>query len=157
MKDNMKENAKHNPNWGMKGKKHKPPTIEKMSKKAKLRLVTFKSTSKMSRSKSEIAWGEFIKETYGIILQHSKWLQGRCFDYCYNDYLFEIDGSYWHSFKESKRIDALKNEIAKINGYTLVRFSIDTIKQAFQSVINNKEILDSIFIKSRENYVSQSM
>ena len=44
-----------------------------------------------SVSSSELAWGKRIFELFGITLQHSFWLEKRCFDYRYQNYLFEIE------------------------------------------------------------------
>jgi len=76
----------------------------------------------------------------------------RFYDFYLKDYnlLIEADGDYWHSnpllFKilneaqqKNKLNDEFKNELAKKNGYNLVRFwEIDINKIGFESVILNE-------------------
>jgi hypothetical protein len=96
-------------------------------------------------SKSEIAWGKEIEKIFNIKLEHSKWIKGRCFDYKYKNYLFELDGEYWHSIGKRKEVDILKEKIAKETGYTLFRFSLDSVQGVRGCVRDNYLLLEGIF------------
>lgn len=96
-------------------------------------------------SKSEIAWGKRIEERFGIQLKPSVWIGGRCFDFCWNKILFELDGSFWHSFERKQRVDKLKDDIARDNGYTLIRFQLDRVADVERVVTSNLTKLKQIF------------
>jgi hypothetical protein len=131
---------------GNMGKKHSEETKQKIRAKVFERLARGDYRSfPMSPSKTETSWGRDIKNLFGIELESSFWLQGRCYDYKFNNILFEIDGSYWHSSSIHKQRDALKETIAVSNGYTLYRFSADTPKEALLSIESNKKLLEDIF------------
>lgn len=98
-------------------------------------------------SKSEIYFGKRIKDTYNINLTSSKWIEGRCFDYNYKNYLFELDGERWHRLSYQMENDNLKNKIAERNGYTLYRFKLNRIRDVDNLIEQNKNIFDKIFNK----------
>jgi very-short-patch-repair endonuclease len=122
----IKENAKVNPNFGMRGKKHSQKSKESMSitKKRLFREGKLKIQNKGSVSKLELNWGKRVKEIFGIELIHSYWLDGKCFDFKhpFKKELFEIDGVFWHLQDKAVINDREKDEIAKRNGYKLHRF-----------------------------------
>ncbi|MFA5397641.1 MAG: DUF559 domain-containing protein [Methanogenium sp.] len=101
--------------------------------------------SNVSRSRSEIAWGEYIERIYDVKLTHSFKLDRFIYDYRYKKFLFEIDGSYWH--KNTLERDLLKTDIADDNGFILYRFTVDNIKEALESIKYHKNYLDFIFKK----------
>jgi len=95
-------------------------------------------------SKSEIAWGKEIEKIFNVNLEHSFWIGGRCFDYKYKNYLFELDGSYWHRGERAK-IDKLKENISKKFNYVLIRFALDSVKEVRGCVRDNYTLLKGIF------------
>ena len=57
--------------------------------------------------------------------------------------LIELDGEYWHSKEEVKLNDKIKNKIAEINNYVLIRVSDKEVKNL--NFINKiKKIYDEI-------------
>ncbi len=48
--------------------------------------------------------------------------------------LIECDGYYWHSTKEAKHRDAIKEKVARINGYFMLRFPEHEINNNLESV-----------------------
>jgi hypothetical protein len=103
-------------------------------------------------SKPEIHFGIRIKDIYGINLKSSKWIEGRCFDYEYHNYLFELDGDRWHRLPYQIANDKLKNDIAKRNNYILYRFRLNRVKDVDSLIEQNKELLENIF-KEELNHV----
>lgn len=106
-----------------------------------------KENPNFNRSKSEIAWGKIVEALFDIALEHSVWLEGRCFDYRYQNYLFEIDGTYWHSLPHVQKIDQLKNKIAEDHGYKLYRFSIADVPALLFGFIRDLPLLQQLFQK----------
>ena len=131
----------------MKGHVVSITTRDKIRKKALERIANkdYRSFTSITPSKMEVAWGVIVEQSFNISLERSFWLGGRCFDYKFKNYLFELDGSYWHRTEEHKKRDLLKNEIAKNNGYDLIRFPIETAKDALVSIHKNWELLGIIF------------
>lgn len=97
-------------------------------------------------SRTEILWGKEVERIFGIKLIASKWLNRKCFDFCYKKILFEIDSSYWHSSEESILNDEKKDKMAVNYKYTLYRFKgINTKKDVMKSIQDNLLLLESIF------------
>lgn len=132
---------------GHKGKKLSEVTRYKISQKAleRLRNGNYSSWRQKSPSKTEKSWGDLVERIFDITLEPSFWVEGRCFDFRFNNYLFEIDGGYYHSFEESVERDELKNRIAIDNGYIIYRFNADNSKEAVSSIRENMELLQNIF------------
>lgn len=104
-------------------------------------------SSNLMRSKPEILFGELIYKYFGIELEHSKYLDGKIFDYCYEPgkTLFECDGTYYHSMPNSIINDQFKNKIALDNGYILQRYNLDTLKQVEPLIKEEFNRLKNIF------------
>jgi len=97
------------------------------------------------RSKVEVDFGNALQELFKVKLTNTFFLENKYFDYKYNKYLIELDGSYWHSFSNAKENDKIKNMIAARNGYTLLRFSIDSKKDIDNCIKENYKIFQNIF------------
>lgn len=82
-----------------------------------------------SPSKSEILLGDYIENEYHIKLDRSFPIKNRLYDIRYKSILIESDGSYWHSKPTDIKNDKYKDELAKLNGYTLLRFNLDSEAQ----------------------------
>ena len=113
-------------------------TLKKLFKSGKLNFNGF--------SKSELKFGEEIEKTFNIKLEHSFWLNGKCFDYKIpnKNILIECDGLYWHSKEENKINDKIKNEIAKNNNFDIYRFSINSVNDVNNIINNNYELLNNL-------------
>ncbi len=98
-----------------------------------------------SRSKSEKAWGDYIERIYNIKLEHSFKLDRFIYDYKYKNFLFEIDGSYWH--RNTLEKDQIKTSVADDYGFIIYRFMLDTSREALESIKYYKNYLDFIFQK----------
>jgi hypothetical protein len=94
-------------------------------------------------SKSERLWGKKVEETFGVVLLSFVWLEGKC--YGYGKYLFEIDCKYWHSSENAIKRDIEKNEIAKRQGYILLRFDVNTISEVEKAIKRDFNKLKEIF------------
>ncbi|MFA5395628.1 MAG: NUMOD3 domain-containing DNA-binding protein [Methanogenium sp.] len=142
------------------GTKRSEETKRKMSLAQKGRIISPEHRLKISKrmeelmnkglralpfSKSELEWGNFVQQLFKINLQHSFWLDGYCFDYKYQNYLFELDGSYWYTLPNTIKKDKLKEQLAKEKNFILLRFTIDTPLQAKESITQNFNLLQSIF------------
>jgi very-short-patch-repair endonuclease len=83
----------------------------------------------VKNSKIEIEFLNVLKFYFGNSVTHNFSVNGKSFDFKLGKkILIELDGEYWHSKKEVKINDSLKNEIAKENGYTLIRISDRHVK-----------------------------
>jgi len=100
----------------------------------------------ISPSKSEIEFGNKIKEIFGIELKSSYWLKGKIYDYRvpHNMNLIETDGTYWHSTQKQIENDKYKNQLAKNSGYTLYRFKLDSVNEVEKLVQENYSLLEKI-------------
>ena len=101
----------------------------------------------LRRSKPEIEFGKQIFKYFGIVLQPSKWIGGRVFDYCYEEkkILFECDGSYWHSLPQVRKVDKLKDTMAIENGYTLIRYKLDFERDVVPIIVADYAMLKVLF------------
>ena len=129
------------------------PTQEQLRKQSISMSNTIKTKGRKGAhvSESEIMWGKKIEKIFSIKLTSSKWIEGKCFDYLYKNYLIEIDGERWHRTEEQLRNDQLKNKIAEEKGFTLVRFNVNEIKQVDSSIKRDFDRLKEIFYVNREN------
>jgi very-short-patch-repair endonuclease len=81
-------------------------------------------------SQIEIEFLNVLKFYFGNVVKHSFVVDDRCFDYRLGKkILIELDGEFWHEKEEVKLNDKLKNEIAKKNGYILIRISDKHVKK----------------------------
>lgn len=97
------------------------------------------------RSESEKAWGNYIEKIYDIKLEHSFKLDRFIYDYKYKNFLFEIDGSYWH--RNTAERDQTKTCLAEDRGFIIYRFMLDTSREALEIIKYYKNYLDFIFQK----------
>ena len=129
--------------------KHLPEETKQKSSQTKKRKMKegLYPNNKFTRSKPEIELGIQLEKIFGINLQHSKRLDGRVFDYCYEPkkILIESDGTYWHATAKVKVIDQEKNEIAKNNNYTLIRYPLDKVNEVEPLIKAHYEELSQIF------------
>ncbi|MCK9428677.1 MAG: hypothetical protein M0R17_01530 [Candidatus Omnitrophica bacterium] len=86
-------------------------------------------------------------------MKSSKWIGGRCFDYEYQNCLFELDGERWHRLPYQIANDKLKNEIAKRNNYILYRFILNEVQDVNNLIEQNKDLLENIFKKELNNVI----
>ena len=102
---------------------------------------------RFKRSRPEIEFGIQVENLFGVILPHSKHIEGRVFDYCYElkKILIECDDTYWHNLPKQRKIDLEKNEIAKNNGYTLIRCELNDTKEVVPFIKEHYEELKQIF------------
>ena len=108
-----------------------------------------RANSNRSRSKSEIAWGNFVESIFDVKLIPTFRIGRKSYDYRCGKFLFEIDGSYWH--RNSGYNDQYKSDLADDNGFICYRFTIDTIKEALESIVENYYHLKFIFNQSKED------
>jgi len=123
----------------MQGKKHTPEALKKIFSKKPMNLLEKKVAEKLDSMKIDYVFQFFIT-TNGIC---------KSYDFKIKDkpILIEIDGDYWHggpgvskyhyNINETKVNDQFKNELAKNNGYMLIRFWESEINQ-------NINVIDSI-------------
>lgn len=99
-------------------------------------------------SKPEIEFYNVLKYFFGNNLKKQHKLEGKIYDMLLlDDILIEFDGDYWHSIPENIKNDKIKNEIAKRNGFDLIRIR--------ESESNNLDILKKI-IRIYENKICRS-
>ncbi|MFD1850605.1 endonuclease domain-containing protein [Oceanobacillus bengalensis] len=114
----------------------------------KIRAATLKQMEDQVFQKTNI---ERILENYlqeiKVDYQYSFILEKRQFDFVLKEFniIIECDGDYWHANPkfypkpanwqiERIKIDKVKNEIAKKNGYRIIRFWEDDILNNFENV-----------------------
>lgn len=81
------------------------------------------------QSKSAKAFMRRIEEVFNIRLVTEFRIGRKYYDAKWRNLLIEIDGKYWHAHPEVILRDRLKEEIAKENGYRLVRIKVNTIEE----------------------------
>lgn len=119
------------------GNKQSQETIRK-------RVESLKKTNNFT-SKPEILFGKRVEEIFSVKLKHGYFLDGYCYDYKFGIFLFELDGSYWHSLPSLQARDIVKDDIAKTNKYVLIRFSLDYEKDVDELIEDNRMALSIIF------------
>ncbi len=83
----------------------------------------------IKHSQIEIDFLNILKFYFGNSVLGSFELGGKIFDYKLGkNILIELDGEYWHSAEGAKSNDKIKNEIAKTNGFVLIRVSDKHVK-----------------------------
>ena len=96
----------------------------------------------IKHSQIEIDFLNVLKFYFGNSVLGSFELGGKIFDYKLGkNILIELDGEYWHSSEEAKNNDKIKNEIAKTNGFVLIRVSDKHVK-SLDFLNNLKNIYD---------------
>lgn len=82
------------------------------------------------KSKEEVQYLDILRFFFGASnVKYGIKIGGRIFDaLIFKKVLLEYDGSYYHSSEKSKDNDALKDKIAKENGYILIRVNEKTAK-----------------------------
>ena len=119
------------------GTKQSQETIRK-------RVESLKKTNNFT-SKPEILFGNKIRDVFKVQLKQSYFLNGYCYDYKFGIFLFELDGSYWHSLPSSQARDIIKDSIAKENKYILIRFCLNYEKDVDKLIEDNCAALSIIF------------
>jgi len=83
----------------------------------------------IKHSQIEIDFLNVLKFYFGNSVSGSFELSGKIFDYKLGkSILIELDGEYWHSSDDAKNNDKIKNEIAKSNGFVLIRVNDKHVK-----------------------------
>ena len=140
------------------GRKHSDKTKDKMSDSAVQRII---KTGKVKRSLLEIRF-ELFFQLLNIEFQHSYYINTKENHFIYDFYLpkykclIEVDGDFWHCNPDTKYSlpecktqdinilnDKQKNQWAQDNGFKLLRFWEDDIKNNPQQIIEilKKELL----------------
>jgi very-short-patch-repair endonuclease len=98
----------------------------------------------IKNSQIEIEFLNVLKFYFGNSVTHNFILENKNFDFKIGrKILIELDGEYWHSKEEVKLNDKIKNKIAEINNYVLIRVSDKEVKNL--NFINKiKKIYDEI-------------
>lgn len=129
------------------GRKHTSKTKEKL--RAAHLLYCKNNSNHCGISKSCTSFLNAIEQHYGIKIQREYTLDGRLFDGKWNNILIEVDGSYWHDPREHGDgvwiNDNWKSIIAAKNGFELLRFTVNDIKQVNEVLSSYKDDLDKIF------------
>lgn len=98
----------------------------------------------IKESQLEINFLNVLKFYFGNSVNGSFELDGKIFDYKLGKkILIELDGDYWHSKHDVIENDLLKNEIAYINNYILIRVDDKEVK--------NLEFINKIKMLYEEN------
>lgn len=80
-------------------------------------------------SQIEVNFLNVLKFYFGNSVDGSFELDGKIFDYKVGKkILIELDGEYWHSKEDAIKNDKMKNQIAKEQGYELIRVSDSEVK-----------------------------
>ena len=97
--------------------------------KEKLTSSELKKIMFIKHSQIEIDFLNVLNFYFGSSVLGSFELGGKIFDYKLGkNILIELDGEYWHSAEDAKNNDKIKNEIAKTNGFVLIRVSDKHVK-----------------------------
>jgi very-short-patch-repair endonuclease len=112
--------------------------------KENLTSTELKKVKFIKHSQIEIDFLNLLKFYFDKSVLGSFELDGKIFDYKLGkNILIELDGEYWHSSDETKINDKLKNEIAKSNGFTLIRVNDKHVK-SLDFLNNLKNIYEKI-------------
>lgn len=99
-----------------------------------------------NQSKIEIEFYNILKFYFGNSIKKQFLLNGKSYDYCLGGrILIELDGIYWHSKPKAIMNDKEKDEIAKSNGFTLLRVSEKEVKN-INILFKIKELYEKIQI-----------
>lgn len=98
-----------------------------------------------SRSKPEICFGKRIEEVFNVKLTNSFFIRNYSYDFKYGIFLFELDGTYWHSLEGSIKNDEIKESLTQDYKYFLIRFNLDYMYQVDDLIRDNYEALSIIF------------
>lgn len=106
---------------GMK-KLYKNKTYKKYWYEQNQKMLTRKFNSKTSMNKNESRVSNILKKMK-IKHRFNFRLSNKFYDFYLKDYkvLVEADGKFWHNMSSHIANDKIKNEIAKNNGYKLIR------------------------------------
>jgi hypothetical protein len=97
--------------------------------KENLTFDELKKVKFVKHSQIEIDFYNVLKFYFGKSVSSSFELDGKVFDYKLGGkILIELDGEFWHSSDEAKINDTLKNKIAKLNNFILIRVSDKHVK-----------------------------
>ena len=80
------------------------------------------------------------KLEYGFGRNEVRYYDGR-----YKDYLIELDGSHFHRTKRQKRNDKLKNSVAEMCQFKLLRLPLDSSADVDRVFAENLTLLQEIF------------
>lgn len=112
--------------------------------KANLNSSEIKKIKFVKISQLEINFLNVLKFYFGDSVKSSYELGGKIFDYKLGKkILIELDGIYWHAKKEIIENDKVKNEIAKNNGFALIRVSDVEVKK-IEFINKVKKIYDEL-------------
>lgn len=98
-------------------------------------------------SNSETMFLDAIKELFQLKdLKTQYHLKNRFYDAYLpsKNMLIEVDCSYWHSTPKQKANDEYKTKLATENGFKLVRFPVDTVKDGMKLIDTQFDLLKAI-------------
>lgn len=95
-------------------------------------------------SKSATAFLDKIEQKFNIKIEREFPIKYRYFDGKFKNYLIEVDGEYWHSDPDQKQIDEYKNQLAKGNGFKLIRCTVNNIKEIDSALSKYGPVLATI-------------
>jgi len=124
--------------------KFTPEAINNMRLAAIHRIKTNPSTWQMP-SKSCASFLNKVENLCGVKFEREFELGGRFFDGKINSILVEVDGHFWHKSDESRRIDALKAQIAEKNKFYLYRFEVNSMADVDDKIDEYAAQLKEIF------------
>lgn len=110
------------------GRKRKH-TDEEKRKISEARIVYMKQHPTKFISASATKFLDVLEKLFGVKFEREYELGGRLFDGRNENLLVEVDSAYFHNLERVRKVDILKNTIAKDNDYKLVRFNIDNMKE----------------------------
>ena len=127
----------------MYGKTHTPEAIQKIFSHKKMNPVEKLVADKLDENN--------IKYTFQYFLNRNGTCKSYDFKIKENDIFIEVDGDYWHGgpavkkyFKkvdDVKQNDKLKNELAKENGFKLIRIWESDIKQNPELILEKLKLV----------------
>ncbi len=147
--EKLKENARNNPNYGMKGKKHSKEARIKMKHKRNLRIIPMKDTSIELKIQNflRLLHIEFIAHYYIKEISHAY----QCDIIIPSKKLIiEADGCYWHGCPvcnkninewQEKQIeeDKIRTKELEAKGYRVIRLKEHDIK--IMNIINFRRVI----------------
>ena len=121
-----------------------PEAREKISQKT---LKMYKNGKFKIQSNSASLLFDQLEKIFDIKLEREHLLKDKLYDAKWKNYLFESDGSYWHSRDGAKENDEYKNKLAQENNYHLFRFKNNSIEDVKNIIDQNYDLFKSIFME----------
>ncbi len=132
-KEKIIKNAKNNPFFGMKGKKHKKSTIKKIKESRKNIVFPLKDTTIEVKIQNFLKTMQLDFTTHNYMeIEHGYqcdilipkqihiYLNGEIFE-IKHPMIIEADGDYWHSYPKGREIDYIRTKELIKKGYKVIR------------------------------------